>query len=307
MWLMKIETSANPRQKSMALAWRIIAISSSPAEKAQDPCEAVASKEMAKWAALDRRAPGEIAPELVRVNEAPDQRIGDGLLAGHSEAVGVAALQHEPCVVAREPACLGDLVWIDQELARLGLGDATQHERVGEWPGLARVELDLAHPDAGFLQHLAAHRVLDVLSRFNEAGQGRVPLLGEAMLVRQQTTLTIRDQHDDDRVGAREPLQTTGPALAPPASVLHQRGTAAVAAAAGVLVPLGERARLAAQRQLLRGHDPLHGKRTQVDNGAQLFDGAGYIPGSVLRHRQREIPPRRRGPLHAQEEGVADG
>src|SRR5215813_5675490 len=111
-------------------------------------------------------------PGLVRVNEAPDERIGDGLLAGHSEAIGMAALQHQPRVGAREPARLGDLIWIDRELARLGLGDATQHERVRKWPGLARVELDLANRDAGFLQHLAAHRVLDVLARLDEAGKG---------------------------------------------------------------------------------------------------------------------------------------
>src|SRR5690349_16972756 len=273
--------SANPRQKSMALAWRIIAISSSPAKEAQGPCAAVAPVKMPpacspRSACAPARA-GEIAPGLVRVNEAPDKRIGDGLLAGHSEAVGVTALQHEARIGAREPARFGDLVWVNRQLARLGLGDATQHKRVGERPGLARVELDLAHPDASFLQHLAAHRVLDVLARLNKAGQGRVHLVGEAVLVRQQTTLTVRDQHDYDWIGAREPLQTTGPALASPASILHQRGTAAVAAAAGVLVPLGERARLAAQRQLLRGHDPLHGERTQVDDGAQLFDGPGYI------------------------------
>src|SRR5215471_6924124 len=177
---------------------------------------------------------------------------------------------------------------------------------MGERPGLARVELDLAHPDAGFLQHLAAYRVLDVLARLNEAGEGRVHLFGEAVLVRQQTTLTVRDQHDDDWIGARKPLQATGPALAPPTSVLHQRGTAAVSAAAGVLVPLGKRARLAAQRQLLRGHDPLHGERTQVDDGAQLFDGAGYIAGSVFGYREGEISPSRRRPLHPEEQGFSD-
>src|SRR5215475_15481236 len=171
MWLMKIETSANPRQKSMALAWRIIAISSSLAQEAQDPCEAVASVEVPPACSPRSARAGEIAPELIRVNEAPDERVGDGLLAGHSEALGVAALQHEPRVGAREPARLGDLVRVDRELARLGLGDATQHERVGKWPGLARVERNLAHPDAGFLQHLAAHRVLDVFARLNEACQ----------------------------------------------------------------------------------------------------------------------------------------
>src|SRR5215467_93285 len=118
MWLMKIEMSANPRQKSMALAWRIIAIPSLPAKEAQDLCAAVALEVPPVYSPRSAGGParaGEIAPELVCVNEAPDERVGDRLLAGHGEAVGVAALQHEIGVGARKPARFGDFVWIDRE------------------------------------------------------------------------------------------------------------------------------------------------------------------------------------------------
>jgi hypothetical protein len=57
---------------------------------------------------------------------------------------------------------------------------------MGERPRLARVELDLAHLDAGFLEHLAAHSVLDVLTGLDEAGERGEHLVAVAMLVRQQ-------------------------------------------------------------------------------------------------------------------------
>ena len=117
-----------------------------------------------------------------------------------------------------------------------------------------------------------------------------IHLVAVAVLVRQQAALAVGDQHDHHRIGARKPLQAAGPALAPPAAVLDQRGAAAMPAAAGVLVPLGERARLAAQGQLLRRHDALHGQRAQVDDRAQLLDGAGDVAGAVLGHRQGEVP-----------------
>ena len=95
-------------------------------------------------------------------------------------------------------------------------------------------------------------------------------------------------------IGAREPFQPAGPALAPPAAVLDQRGAAAMAAAAGVLVPLGQRARLPAQRQLLRRHDALHGQRAQIDDGPQLLDGARHVPRAVLRHGHGKMSVSRR-------------
>ena len=133
------------------------------------------------------------------------------------------ALQHQPRIRPREPARLGDLVGVDGDLGGLGLADAAQHEGMRERPRLARVEGHLADLDAGLLQHLAAHGVLDVLAGLDEAGERRVHLVAVAVLVRQQAALAVGDQHDDHRIGAREPLQPAGPAFAPPAAVLDQR------------------------------------------------------------------------------------
>ena len=125
-----------------------------------------------------------------------------------------------------------------------------------------------------------------------------IHLVAVAVLVREQAALAVRDQHDHHRVGARKPFQPAGPALAPPAAVLDQRRAAAVAAAAGILVPLRQRACLAAQRQLLGRHDALHGKRAQVDDGPQLLDGAGHMAGAVLGDGECEMrhSPRRPRP-----------
>jgi hypothetical protein len=144
----------------------------------------------------------------------------------------------------------------------------------------------------------------DILTRLDEAGERRVHLVAVTVLVGEQTALAIRDQHDHDGIGARKPLQAAGPALAPPAAVLDQRGAAAVAAAAGVLMPLGERARLAAQGELLRRHDALHGQRAQVDDGPKRLDGAGDVAGAVLGHSQGEMPVG--GFVDAQKQGIGD-
>src|SRR5262245_508289 len=113
-------------------------------------------------------------------------------------------------------------------------------------PGLAGVILHLAHPDVRLLENLTAYGVLDVLARLDEAGQRREHLVAVAMLVCQQAVLAVRDQHDDHRIGAREPFGLAGPASAPPAAVLDQGVAAATPAAAGVVVPLRQRPGLAA-------------------------------------------------------------
>ena len=65
------------------------------------------------------------------------------------------------------------------------------------------------------------------------------------MLMRQQAAIAIGHQHDHDRIGARKPLQTAGPAFAAPTTIPDQGGAPAMAAALGVLMPLRQRTSLA--------------------------------------------------------------
>ncbi len=196
-----------------------------------------------------------------------DQRMRDRLLARDGQPFRVPALQHGAGVGLAEPARVGEFGGVEHDLGRLGPRDAAEHEGVRERPRLARMVADLPDLDARLLQHLAPHGMLDVLARLDEAGERRVHLVAVPVFVSEEAAFAVRDEHDHDRVRTREPLETAGPAFAPPATVLHERGAAAVPAAAGVLVPLGERTGLPAQRQLLRRHGPLHGERAQVDDG----------------------------------------
>src|SRR5690606_35902328 len=205
-----------------------------------------------------RRAPGlEFA-----LDEGGNQRPRDGLLTRHPEAIGVLTLQHQPDVVARKPARVDDLVGIDRNVGRLGDPNAADHQRVRERPRLGRVEADLADLDVGLLLRPPPDRTLDVLAGFDEARERGPHLLREARFMTQQTAVVWRidDQHDHDRIGAREVLLSAGPTLAPPATIFDQRGAAAVSTTARVLVPAGQRLGEPEQRQLLRRQHTLHGE-----------------------------------------------
>src|SRR5262245_60653225 len=78
------------------------------------------------------------------LDEARDQSVGDGVLAGHCQPVGVSAFQHQPCLLARKPARFGDLRGIDRNLSRLGPTHTSQHQRMWEWPRLAGMKAHLA-------------------------------------------------------------------------------------------------------------------------------------------------------------------
>ena len=75
---------------------------------------------------------------------------------------------------AREPAAVLELVRVGADVVAERLAEAADHQRIGKRPGLAGMVDDAAEPDAGFLEGLAPHRVLDRLARLDEAGERRI-------------------------------------------------------------------------------------------------------------------------------------
>src|SRR5262249_60069920 len=129
------------------------------------------------------------------------------------------------------------------------LGVAADNQRQGKGPGLRGEMGDAAARDAGLLLPLAPYRLLDVLARFDEAGEARPHGRGEARRAPEQAMLALHRQHDDDRIGARKMLGPARRTLALPAALDRVGRGAAVGAEAMARVPGEQRLRLGDRRQ----------------------------------------------------------
>ena len=69
--------------------------------------------------------------------------------------------------------------------------DEAEHQAGRQRPGLVAEVLDLAHHDAGLLEHLAAYGVLEGLPRLAEARQRRVAALRPDRLPAEQAALVL--------------------------------------------------------------------------------------------------------------------
>ena len=69
---------------------------------------------------------------------------------------------------------------------------ASDHQRRRIGPGLRHVIVHVGAADAGFLENLAADRVLDGLGRFDEAGQARIHPGHELLLPAEQASCRLR-------------------------------------------------------------------------------------------------------------------
>ena len=151
------------------------------------------------------------------------------------------------------------------------------HQLAGKRPRLAGDVADVAHADAGFLQHLARDRFLDSLARLDEPGQRRIAALGKTGLAAKQQMPLALDQHDGDGVGARKLLGAALRAIALPAALGEQGGAAALRAEAVPRMPVEQAARTAVKRQLV--------KRQVPERGPGLAAGVGWIGVTARRHR----------------------
>src|SRR5262245_16929474 len=132
-WLTKIEISAKPRQKSTALASRGIAASAAGHERQAS----LVAQPSHRSDALGSIGPDAGLPAVAHsagVDEARDQRMGNGLLARQVQPFGMLPLQHQSGLAAGEPSCLGDLAALDGDIGALRLPEAANHQRMRERP-----------------------------------------------------------------------------------------------------------------------------------------------------------------------------
>src|SRR3569832_1707690 len=174
----------------------------------------------------------------------------DGDRRWRRQPVLVPAQQHVGDLVAREPARALELGGVDLDVAALGLGEGADHQRHRERPWLRREVTHAAADDAGFLDRLAPHRVLDRLARLDEPGKARPHARHEAGRAAEQAVVAVDRQHDDDRVGAREMLRLAIRTVAPLAGVDGARQQTTIGAIAMPRMPLQNRLRIRNRRQV---------------------------------------------------------
>src|SRR5690606_21682098 len=121
--------------------------------------------------------------------------------------------------------------------------------------------------DAGLLEDLAPHRVLERFARLHEAGKARIHARREAGLTPEQAALTVDREHDDHRVGARKVRRATLRAVAAPAGIGHLREGSAQSAEAVRPVPVDKAAGLSGCPELVLGKGFAHEQAANVEGG----------------------------------------
>src|SRR5262249_52021349 len=98
-------------------------------------------------------------------------RYGDRRRRG--QAGRMRAGQEADRLVAGEPARVLELLAVHGDVVAQRLGMAADHQRHRKRPGLRGEVAHAAGDDAGLLERLAPHRILDRLTRLDEAGKAR--------------------------------------------------------------------------------------------------------------------------------------
>ena len=109
---------------------------------------------------------------------------------------------------------------VEPERVRFGAGEAGDHQRARERPGLAGDVAHVADGDARFLHQLARHRLLDRFAGLDEAGQRRIAARRILRLAGEQDAAVMLGEHDHDRIDAREMLGAAIRAFAAPAGAV---------------------------------------------------------------------------------------
>ena len=195
---------------------------------------------------------------------APEQMVGNGEWMRSRQAVRVLPPDHQGRFRAVEPAHVLQFVVIDHDVLVGRARRASDHQRRWIGPGLRHVIGDVGAADSGFLENLAANRVLDGLGRLDEAGQAGIHAGRELLLPAEQDLVAELDQHDHDRVGTGKMLGLAASAFALPAAILHRGARAAIGAKAVALMPAHHRFRHRDRRELVRRDGALHRHAAQL-------------------------------------------
>ena len=169
---------------------------------------------------------------------------------GHLQLTG---LQSGNQVVDAEPVRFGQLR-TKSDGRILGDRGETEHDRCRKRPRLRGMIIASADTHAGFLEHLAAHRVFEAFARLDEARERREPPFRPLRPAPEQTTIAVSDDDDDRRVGAREMLYAALwiRTLRPMPGRLQRQRCCAGRAVARALLPVREPARVREQAGLER-------------------------------------------------------
>ena len=140
--------------------------------------------------------------------------------------------------LAADPAGILELGRVADDRARERLAAAADHQAGGEGPGLAGEIVDLADRRRPASSKTSRRTAASINSpgSMKPASSEYIPG-GQAGGAAEQDRVAVQDQHDDDRVGAREVLGAAGRAGAAPAGVGDRGGGAAAGAEAVGRVP----------------------------------------------------------------------
>ena len=215
--------------------------------------------------------------------------------AGLDQRMGSGKGCHQ--IFPADPQRILQFLGVDGDRLGNGLAPAADHQAGGKGPGLAGQIIDLTNHDARFFVNLAAHGGLDGLAGFDKACQQGIHPLGPGRAAPQQQAVATGDQHDDDRVGAREMQGATGRALALPTGMAYHRGRAATGAEAVAAVPFQQGARRCGQFGVARGQVCHHGAqfakqlgRGQVGVGLNRgVEETRLLGRRIIRHPGRKV------------------
>ena len=167
---------------------------------------------------------------------------------------GAVSGQRRLHIVTRIPVYLGEFCLVDRHRIVVRTAMTPDHQLARKRPRLAGDISYVAHRNAAFLQHFAGNGFLYAFARFHEPRQRGETPFGPALAPPQHQSPVMLDQHDRDRVGAREMAGPALCAIALPAAFGQLGAAAALRAEAMARVPVDNAARAAIQRQIVRPH-----------------------------------------------------
>ena len=123
------------------------------------------------------------------------QPIGDGARLGACGAVGWV-----------EPAGIGELFFLEGDVAAFIFGGEAQHELCGEGPALAAEVTDVLDGETCLFAHFAGDGLFEGLTCFDKTGNTGIDILVALHMPCQKYLAVLLDAHDDTRVDAWEDL-----------------------------------------------------------------------------------------------------
>lgn len=204
----------------------------------------------------------------------------------------------------RDPTRVFQLAGHLRHLGGCSTRGKTQHQRTREGPRLRAQIAAVLHHHAGFFEDFTRHRLLQRLTRFDEAGNHRIPPRRPTCLPPQQHALAIADRHDDGRIHARVMLGLTLRAMRDEAGTPEGDRPATHAAKPRARLPMQHRARIGKCRRNIGR--PIGRRLPQIDALRRLHAaliGRQAKPADVIAQAQKNRrlrPVAERRALHQQ-------